>query len=219
MRQHPSACVLFMLPAASLFDPSVLPEGLASSLAVFSNPAASIPSLEAAVRHNWEASTAPGEDSKGLELACDIIITLTQTMSQEQWGSLLLGESSSLVQHVTASSRSHMLPSLLVSCMKQLQRSCQCNPQGALRAAALAGRAGSLAVDMFCEPRWLKTVQEHCLYRLTAAMLAGLQLRLKGTSKPSQQRSSSPIQQHHSQPRRKHNTVTPLSSRCAELHS
>jgi hypothetical protein len=137
-----------LLPAASLLESSIsLPQGLRPSLAIFSNPAASIPSLEAAVRHNWDACTAPGEDSTGLKLACYIMQALVQDF-MPVWESLLLDEHSTLLQYARSSSR---IPALLLSCVKQLQHSCQRNPQVALKIAGLAGMAGDLASRLLIE--------------------------------------------------------------------
>ena len=131
------------LPAASLFEPSILPQGMRPSLTIFSNPATSLPSLEAAVRFNWDTPTAPGEDSKGLKLAGKIILALTH--------GLLLEEQRALLQHAGSSGKSPALMLLLLSCMKQLRHSCQRNPQGALPVAGLAGMAGELAVQLLQE--------------------------------------------------------------------
>ena len=142
----------FMLPAAILFESKMLPLGTRPSLAIFSNPPASIPSLEAAVRHNWDASTAPGQDSTGQQLAFDTIWALAQTMSvweSKPMQSLLDEDRSALIQHITTSSKSSTLLSLLLSCMKQLQHSCRRNPRAAIRAAAIAGMAGDVAIRLF----------------------------------------------------------------------
>ena len=130
-------------------ESSTVPRALLPTLSLFSNTAASIPSLEA-VRHNWDASTAPGNDSTGLGLkrACDIILALTQTMaplSATVWEPILFEERNALLQHTKSHSRSPALLSLLLSCMKQLQHSCIRNPQTALKIAAMAGMAGNLA--------------------------------------------------------------------------
>ena len=62
---------------------------------------------------------------------------------------LLSVESSGVLQHGTNRSKSPALLSLLLSCVKQLQHSCQGSAQGALAAAGLTGVVGDLTVELY----------------------------------------------------------------------
>jgi hypothetical protein len=64
-------------------------------------------------------------------------------------GSVQPVEASSVLQHVTDSSKSPALLSLLLSCVKQLQHSCHSSTEGALAAAGLAGVIGDLTVELY----------------------------------------------------------------------
>jgi hypothetical protein len=58
-------------------------------------------------------------------------------------------ERSAMLQYATDSSKSPALLSLLLSCLKQLQHSCQRNPQGALRTVAKSGTIADIAMHFF----------------------------------------------------------------------
>ena len=115
--------------------------------ALFSNPGASITSLEAAVRHDWDASTARGKDSIGLKLTCHIFLALTGMFATSAT-SQLRADHTNLLQHITDSSKSPALLSLLLSCVKQLQHNCQQNPQGPLRMVSLSAMAAAIAAHL-----------------------------------------------------------------------
>lgn len=97
-----------MLPAVwevPLAEPS---QQRPPALPIFSNPAVCIVSLEAAVRHDWDASTAPHEDSTGLKMTA--AVTLAQSllfesgMPQCSSSANLQLERSALLQHATDTS-------------------------------------------------------------------------------------------------------------------
>lgn len=79
-------CGLVVLPAAYGPQPQTancipgVPQGGTPSLSLFSNPAASIMSLEAAVRHDWDTPAVPGVDSTGLKLACNIFLAVIRAV-------------------------------------------------------------------------------------------------------------------------------------------
>lgn len=112
-----------------------LSPGYFSPLPMFSNPATSIMSLEAAVRHDLGAMTVatPVQEGTGLSLARAVIVAVTQTVgslqqSEEGAGSnslLSSCEQGTLLQYISDSRKSPALLLLLLSCMKQLQHSCQ----------------------------------------------------------------------------------------------
>jgi hypothetical protein len=108
---------------------------------IFTNPAASIPSLEAAVRHTLPD---PRVEGPGLQIAHNIILALSETFLPQP-SCLLLTDRTNLLQYVTDSKKSPAFLSLLLSCVKQLQHSCQHNPQGVLRAAGMTGMASLFA--------------------------------------------------------------------------
>ena len=140
--------------------PSQNCQPLLQELPIFTNPAVCITSLEAAVRHNWDASTAPGADSTGLKLAAAILVALghltkempqssSSSSSSSSSGAMLLHERRPLLQYATDTSKSPALLSLLLSCTKQLQYSCRQNPHGALRMAGLSRAVADIAMDVF----------------------------------------------------------------------
>ena len=126
---------------------------------MFSNPATSIMSLEAAVRHDLGAMTVAThvQEGTGLSLARAVIVAVTQTVgslqqSEEGAGSnslLSSCEQGTLLQYISDSRKSPALLLLLLSCMKQLQHSCQSCAQGSLRVVTLAGVVSDLAVELF----------------------------------------------------------------------
>jgi hypothetical protein len=123
-------------------------------MTMFSNPAASIPSLEAAVRHNTCAPATPGLDSTSLKLAFHLtkalhntFVAMRQLESDSQWPSP--ADCANLLPYSTDSSKSPALLSLLLSCLKQLQHSSQHNPQAALTMGALASLCSNLAAQLF----------------------------------------------------------------------
>jgi hypothetical protein len=71
------------------------------------------------VRHDWDASTARGKDSIGLKLTCHVFLALTDMFAPSAT-SQLRADHTNLLQHVTDSSKSPALLSLLLSCVKQL---------------------------------------------------------------------------------------------------
>jgi hypothetical protein len=101
-------------------------------------------SLEAAVRHHWDALAAPGVDSTGLNLVYAIFTAVAKVFTPSTKSPLLDGRTS-LMQYVTDSSKSPALLSLLLSCLKQVQHSCQCNPQDALRMVGMSSMAAVIA--------------------------------------------------------------------------
>jgi hypothetical protein len=135
-----------------VFVPCSLKAQLKGPLDMFPTPSLSIPTLEAAVRHDWgptatsstggvsSSSSRHEEDAKaGLEIAVQVIVGVTLTITQSD------DQSSNLVQHVADSSKSPALLSLLLSCMKRLQGNCERMPY---RVAAVAAGAAELAGEL-----------------------------------------------------------------------
>lgn len=144
-----------MLPAVCevpLAEPS---QQRPPALPIFSNPAVCIVSLEAAVRHDWDASTAPHEDSTGLKMTAAVTLALSllfeSGMPQCSSSANLQLERSALLQHATDTSKSPAFLSLLLSSLKRLQHSCLRNPQGALRMVAQSGTIADIAMKFFQE--------------------------------------------------------------------